>query len=124
MNELTDNFLAYIMFPHMEKFAVIKTAGKQFKVAEGDVIEIDRLPENEKKEVVFGDVLLFSDEKSIKVGKPTLNMQVKALVVEDSLGEKIRVFKYKAKTQYHRTVGYRSKLTKVKIEKIEVNTKK
>ena len=98
---------------------MIRTGNKQYQVAEGDILEIDRLGEGkDKKEIEFNDVLLFVNENTVKVGKPTLDIKVKASVLENTLGEKIKVFKFKAKTQYHKTIGYRSKLTKVKVEKI------
>ena len=111
------------MFPRMEKFAVIRAGGKQYRVSEGDVLEVDRLSPT-KKEMEFGDVLLYVDQNSTKVGQPTVSAKVKATVLEDTKGQKIRVFKYKAKTQYHKTRGFRAKLTKVRIEKIDLGSKK
>lgn len=119
---LTRKPLAYIMFPHMEKYAVIKTGGKQYKISEGDILEVEKLDLGEKKkDIEFDQVLLYSDEKSTKVGKPTLSVSVKASLIGNVMGEKVRASKFKAKTQYHRTVGHRQKLTQVKIEKIETN---
>lgn len=99
-------------------YAVIKTGGKQYKVSAGDTIEIDRLPEG--KELTFEEVLLVVSDGQVKIGKPTLSgVKVKATLVEQTKGDKIRVSKFKAKARYRRTIGFRASLSKVKIEKIE-----
>ncbi len=100
------------------KYAVIKTGGKQYKVSEGDVIEVDRLPK-EKGKLTFEDVLLLVSQQSIKIGKPTVSGEkVEATLVENFKGDKIRVSKYKAKVRYRRVTGFRPFLSRVKIEKI------
>jgi large subunit ribosomal protein L21 len=100
------------------KYAVIKTGGKQYKVSEGDVIEIDRILNKDGK-VVFDEVLLVSSDAGVKIGKPTVeNAKVEAKVLEDLKGEKIRVSKFKSKVRYRRVTGFRAFLTKVQIEKI------
>lgn len=98
------------------KYAVIKTGGKQYKVSEGDVIEVERIPL--EKEISF-DVLLCVDN-DIKIGTPLVkNAHVTGLVLEEIRGPKIRVSKYKAKAKYRRSTGHRQALSKIKIEKIE-----
>lgn len=84
--------------------AVIKTGGKQYKVKEGDILEIEKI---DKKK---GSILELED---ILSGK-----KVKATILEENKGPKIRVFKYKSKTGYRRTTGHRQKYSKIKIEKI------
>lgn len=101
------------------KYAVIRTGGKQYKVSEGDNIKIEKLNLEPGKSFDFDEVLLTVNEDKVSVGKPTLASKVKASVVEQTKGEKISVFKYKAKTGYHKKTGHRQKLTLVKIEKIE-----
>ena len=100
------------------KYAVIQSGGKQYRVSEGDVIEIDRLS-LEKEKVSFDNVLLLVSEGVIKIGKPFITGEkVQASLVENLKGDKIRVSKYKAKVRYRKTTGFRANLTKVKITKI------
>ena len=100
------------------KYAVIRSGGKQYRVSEGDVIEVDRLA-TEKGPVKFEEVLLLVNDSDIKVGKPTLkNEVVEASLVEQIKGDKIRVAKFKSKVRYRRVNGFRALLSKVKIEKI------
>ena len=100
------------------KYAVIKSGGKQYKVSEGDVIEVDRLPQENGK-VTFEDVLLLVLDESLKIGKPVVTGEkVEATLVENFKGDKIRVSKYKSKVRYRKTIGFRASLSKLKIEKI------
>ena len=100
------------------KYAVIKTGGKQYTVSEGDVIEIDRLPQ-ERGKVTFADVLLYVTDDSVKIGKPTVaGEKVEATLVENFKGEKVRVSKYKSKVRYRKTIGFRAYLSRVKIDKV------
>lgn len=98
-------------------FAVIKTGGKQYKVAEGDILVIEKL-EHDGKEVIFDQVLLVEDG-DIKIGKPTVSgAKVSAKVLEDGKGDKKIVFRYKAKTRHKTKKGHRQPYTKVQITKI------
>lgn len=100
-------------------YAVIKTGGKQYKVSEGETIEVDKLAASKDGVVNFDQVLLVVRENKIEIGTPTVaNVTVKAKVLEQKKGEKIRVAKFKSKVRYRRVMGFRSLLTKVKIEKI------
>jgi len=100
------------------KYAVIRTGGKQYKVSVGDIIEIDRLPQDDGK-VVFDQVLLLVSDGQTKIGKPTLPKEkVEGKVLGNIKGEKIRVSKFKSKVRYRRVTGFRASLTKVQIEKI------
>ena len=102
----------------MSTFAVIKTGGKQYKVAEGDVLYIEKLV-HEGDEVVFNEVLLVVNG-SVQVGKPFVSgAKVTAKVLEDGKGEKKMVFRYKSKTRYKKKKGHRQPFTKVQILKIE-----
>jgi len=99
-------------------FAVIKTGGKQYKVAKGDVLYVEKL-KTSNKEVVFDQVLLLVDEKNTKVGQPTVaDASVSAEVLEEGKGKKKMVFRYKSKTRYKKKKGHRQPFTKVKITKI------
>lgn len=99
-------------------YAVIKTGGKQYKVAAGDVIEIDRIPGKEGK-ISFNEVLLLVNNGNVKVGKPFIvGEKVDGKILEDFRGVKVRVSKFKSKVRYRRTTGFRAALTRVQIEKI------
>jgi large subunit ribosomal protein L21 len=96
-------------------YAIIRLAGKQYRVQEGDHILVDRLSEEEGK-TFHPDVLLFTDNGKTQFAPK--GVQVTAKVVSHTLGEKIRIGKYRAKTGYKRHTGYRSKQSEVEIQKI------
>ena len=101
-------------------FAVIKTGGKQYKVAESDVLTVEKLAPTEG-EVVFDEVLLIAGVAGgeVKVGKPTVeNAKVFAKVVEEGKAKKKMVFRYKSKTRQHKKKGHRQPYTKIQITKI------
>jgi large subunit ribosomal protein L21 len=102
--------------------AVIKTGGKQYQVAKGDVIKIEKLPEAEEgKKVVFDTVLLLVDKDKVTVGNPTVaKAKVEATLVRNFKDKKIDVLKYKNKTRYRKHYGHRQQLAEVKIDKIVV----
>lgn len=107
------------------KYAVIKTGGKQYRVSEGDIIEIDRLAAELDHQVEFDKILLFVADDTVKIGKPNLtDVSVKGKVLEQIKGKKIRVAKFKAKARYRRVTGFRSQLTSVKIDKVELKKSK
>jgi len=98
-------------------FAVIKTGGKQYKVAEGDTLVIEKL-EHEGDSVSFDDVLLVAGGE-VKVGKPNVaGAKVTAKILEEGKGKKKMVFRYKSKTRQHKKKGHRQPFTKVQITKI------
>ena len=100
-------------------YAIIKTGGKQYCVEEGKVITIEKLDVEAGAEVAFDEVLLVSGD-SVKIGQPTVaGAKVTGKVLEQGKGAKIRIFKYKAKSNYRRRQGHRQPFTKVVIEKIE-----
>lgn len=100
-------------------YAIIKTGGKQYCVEEGKVITIEKLDVEAGAEVAFDEVLLVSSD-SVKIGQPTVvGAKVTGKVLEQGKGAKIRIFKYKAKSNYRRRQGHRQPFTKVQIEKIE-----
>ena len=100
-------------------YAIIKTGGKQYKVEEGKTISIEKLDAEVGAAVEFGDVLLLSDA-DVKIGQPFVaGAKVTGTVLEQGKGAKIRIFKYKAKSNYRRRQGHRQPFTKVKIKKIE-----
>ena len=106
-------------------YAIIRTGGRQFRVAEGDTLDVDLLDVEPGKTATFGDVLLFADGKDVSHGKPLISgAKVTAEVVEQRKDKKVVAFKYRRRKGYHRTVGHRRKLTRVKIKSISVEAKK
>lgn len=101
-------------------YAVIQTSGRQYKVKPGDLIKVDKLDADKNKEVFFDQVALWVTDGKVRVGTPNLvGVKVWAKVLDQIKGEKIKVRKFRAKSRYRRTIGFRSLLTTVKIEKIE-----
>ena len=99
-------------------YAIIATGGKQYRVSEGDVIYIEKIDAEVDSTVSF-DVLLMENEGDVKVGTPVVEgVKVEGKVVGQIRGEKIIVFKYKAKKNYRRKQGHRQPYTKVEITKI------
>jgi large subunit ribosomal protein L21 len=106
-------------------YAIIRTGGRQFRVAEGDTLDVDLIDVEPGKTATFGDVLLFADGKDMIHGNPLVSgAKVTAEVLERRKDKKVVAFKYKRRKGYHRTVGHRRKLTRVKIKSISVGAKK
>jgi large subunit ribosomal protein L21 len=102
--------------------AVIKTGGKQYKVKEGDKLNVEKLDEKEGKVIKIKDVLLLSDEKGkeVKIGDPVVKgATVEAKVLEHGKGKKVRVVKYKPKVRYLKERGHRQPYTKLEIVSIK-----
>ena len=97
-------------------YAIIATGGKQYKVAEGDVIKVEKLDVEVGSEVTFDQVIAVSND-GLKVGADVANANVTATVMEQGKGKKVIVYKYKRKTGYHKKNGHRQAYTQVKIEK-------
>jgi large subunit ribosomal protein L21 len=101
-------------------YAIIKTGGKQYRVAEGDKIFVEKLATEVDSEVEFDEVLAVINDGDVKVGSPLVDgAKVTAKVLEQGKEKKILVFKYKSKSNYRRRQGHRQPFTKVVIEKIE-----
>jgi len=101
-------------------FAIIKTGGKQYKVAKGESLDIERVEGKEGSSIKFGEVLLINDNKSTKIGAPFIKgATVSGKITAHKRGEKIKVFKMKAKKRYKRTQGHRQELTSVEITDIK-----
>ena len=100
-------------------FAIIQTGGKQYKVSQGDVVKVEKLELEVGSKVNF-DVLLTSDNGKIVAGNPVVkNVTCTAEVVEHGKGDKVVVYKYKAKKNYRRKQGHRQPYTAVKIVEIK-----
>ncbi len=100
-------------------YAVIRTGGKQYRVAPGDVVKIEKAAANENGTVEFSDVLAFSGDAGA-VSKPE-SAKVIATVLGDGRGDKILVFHYKRKKQYKKLQGHRQAFTQVRINEIQVD---
>ena len=101
------------------KFAIIKTGGKQYKVAEGRDMIFEKLPNKEGAVVTFSDVLLYSDGQQVKIGQPLVkNVKVTGKLISQFKSKKVLVVKFKSKVRYRRTKGHRQAQSKVKIEKV------
>ncbi len=103
-------------------YAVVKTGGKQYRVQEGDILRVEKLPGDIGAEIAFDDVLLFSDGENLQVGNPNLdNVAVTGRIVDQGKAPKIIVFKYKRRKRYRRKQGHRQPFTAVKIDSIQAN---
>lgn len=110
-----------IMVPIMSKFAIIETGGKQYRVSEGDVITIEKLPEdfNQGDKIVFDKVLMTDDGKSAAIGTPYLaGAKVTTELVEQGRAKKVTVIRYKAKSRYFKKKGHRQPFMKVRVTKL------
>ncbi len=97
-------------------YAVIATGGKQYRVSPGDVIEIEKLPWEVGVELELNSVVAVSREPGeVLTGAELSNAKVTATIVAQDRGDKVRVFKFKRKKQYRRTIGHRQDLTRVKV---------
>lgn len=101
----------------MNKYAVLRIGGKQYKATEGQELLVDKIKDTKGFEP---EVLLWVDEGKVKVGKPVLkDAKVKLKVVtEMEKGEKIEVYKFKAKSRYRKHIGFRPQHTRLLVEKI------
>jgi large subunit ribosomal protein L21 len=101
-------------------YAVLETGSKQYRVVAGETLDIERLDVEAGQPYTFDRVLMVNNEGSISVGSPTVaNATVVADVVEHLRGPKTIAFKMKRRKGYHRTVGHRQELTKVRIKEIK-----
>src|SRR5579872_4999448 len=104
-------------------YAIIKSGGKQYKVAPGAVIEIEKLPSVKPNDTyAFDQVLLYVSDEDIKLGNPTVvGVSVLGKVIEHSKTKKIRVSQFKAKSRYRRVFGHRQNVTRIQIESVGGN---
>lgn len=106
------------------KYAIIETGGKQYKVENGTIIEIEKLQGSKNGIVSFDKVLLYVDDSDVKIGKPYLTEYiVRAKHLSDFKGDKIRVAKFRAKSRYRRVRGHRQSLSRVQIQDITTISK-
>jgi len=106
-------------------YAIIETCGKQYKVAEGDVVFFEKLDAEEGKKVSFDKVVLVSDDKKVEVGAPYVKgVKVEGKVLANGKAKKIVVYRYKAKKNERRTQGHRQPYTKVEITSVKLAAEK
>ena len=99
-------------------YAVFKTGGKQYRVAKGDRLRVEKVPGNVGEAVTFGEVLLIGGE-SLKLGQPTVSgATVEAKIVDQGLGRKIIIFKFRRRKNYRRKTGHRQPFTALEITNI------
>ena len=100
-------------------FAVLKTGGKQYKVAKNDVIEIERLPGEAGQQVVFDQVLMLGDGATATAGAPLIaGASVAGTLIEQSRADKVIIFKKRRRHNYRRKRGHRQQLSVVRIDEI------
>jgi large subunit ribosomal protein L21 len=99
-------------------YAIIATGGKQYKVAEGDIIFVEKLNAATGDTVTFDDVVVVNNDKDILCGDKVANAKVTAEVVGEGKSKKVIVYKYKRKSGYHKKQGHRQPYTKVEIKAI------
>ena len=99
-------------------YAIIATGGKQYKVAEGDIIYVEKLNAATGETVTFDDVVVVNNDTDILCGDKVANAKVTAEVVGEGKSKKVIVYKYKRKTGYHKKQGHRQPYTKVEIKAI------
>ncbi len=104
-----------------DKFAVIRTGGKQYVVCEGDRLQVEKLTDDLKEgdKIVFDEVLLVADNSDLKVGEPTVSgAKVEAKLIKNDRAKKISVIRYRAKSRYFKNKGHRQHFSEVEIVKI------
>lgn len=100
-------------------YAIIAAGGRQYRVSEGDTIYIDKVAQEAESTISF-DVLMIGGEGEVKVGNPIIDgAKVEGKVIAQVKGEKIAIYKYKSKKNYHRRAGHRQPYTKVEITSIK-----
>lgn len=101
-------------------YAIVNTGGKQYKIQQGDVFRVEKIPGEIGSSVSFDKVLMFSDGKNVSIGRPVLDhVAVKGHIIDQGKAKKIIVFKYKRRKRYRRKLGHRQQYTAIKIDSIE-----
>ena len=100
-------------------FAIVQSGGKQYKVSPGNALTVERIKAEPGETVELDNVLMIGDDAGVKVGSPFIGgAKVRAHVIAHDRGEKIVVFKYKAKVNYRRRTGHRQEQTRLRITDI------
>ena len=96
-------------------YAVFRSGGKQYRVAEGQTVDIDKLEAEVGSTTIFADVIFVGDGSDIKAGTALQGATVTAEIIDQHKAPKVIAYKYRRRKGYHRTVGHRRKLTRVRI---------
>jgi large subunit ribosomal protein L21 len=100
-------------------YAVVKTGGKQYKVAPGEKLKVEQIPADVGAEVILDQVLLVGEGESIRLGQPVVSgATVKATVVAHGRGEKVKIFKMRRRKHYQKHQGHRQGYTELRIDSI------
>ena len=100
-------------------YAVIKTGGKQYKVAPGEKLKVEQIPADVGAEVILDQVLMVGEGESVRLGQPTVaGATVTATVVSHGRGEKLKIFKMRRRKHYQKHQGHRQNYTEIRIEAI------
>jgi large subunit ribosomal protein L21 len=101
---------------HLMAYAIFKTGGKQYKVKQGDTLDVELLPLEVGSETSFSDVLYVNDGETALIGNPLVEgAVVRAKVVDQHRADKVTAFKYRRRKGYHKTKGHRRSLTRLQI---------
>ena len=100
-------------------YAVIKTGGKQYRVAPGEKIKIEQIPADVGAQIVLDQVLLVADGDAVKLGTPLVSgAKVSATVLGHARGVKVKIFKMRRRKHYQRTQGHRQNYTEIRVDAI------
>ncbi len=100
-------------------YAVIKTGGKQYRVAQGEKIKVEQIPADVGSEIMLDQVLMVGEGDSVKIGKPLVSgATVKAVVISHGRHDKVRIFKMRRRKHYQKRQGHRQNYTEIRIEAI------
>src|SRR5947207_13514313 len=100
-------------------YAVIKTGGKQYKVAAGEKLKVELIPADVGAEVILDQVLMIGEGESVRLGQPTVaGASVKATVVAHGRGDKVKIIKMRRRKHYHKHQGHRQNFTELSIDAI------
>lgn len=106
-------------------YAVVSSGGKQYKVQEGEILRVEKIPGDVGSAITFDQVLMVADGDKVNIGQPVLDEAlVEGHIVEQGKGKKIIVFKYKRRKRYRRKQGHRQQFTAIKIDSIKAKTAK
>ena len=101
-------------------YAVIQTGGKQYRVAEGETLRVEKLSANTGEKISFSPLLFADDGGNVQIGQPNVSgIKVEAEVLGQGLGDKILIYKYKRRKSYRRKTGHRQPFTALKIVSIK-----
>ena len=103
-------------------YAVIKTGGKQHRVSVGEALKVEKIDAETGAEIVLGEVLMVGEGDQVTIGAPLVNgASVKATVLAQGKGEKVRIFKMRRRKHYRKSQGHRQLFTEIRIDAISTN---